>query len=332
MGGVVLLTISMDEYVIQSITLYDDTYKEGFTEPYSPNEHDQLQAFEALECICEEEDVVSSIGQIKKMEDETLSGLIGPKRLEVTLRQFGGGKEKKFVVVDLAPPSLHFKTYSFTGREWKVYQKKLESVVTTAWSSGHWLARIDAFLPGGAGSATDHFTPQNQPRAWAALERMFNKFKQSELQVLRNWEMDEEGDEDLDLVGYDEGFYGPAHRSQHWTNRIPYHYTPSPPQEAYFRVAGDEVGAVIHREQLKNWEGEGQPSPEQSLKDMLEAKESEKKDEAGETSPSSSTTSQTSDDCCSDCGGSGCPTTYCIEEFEAGGLGGIPIDGSYPIH
>ena len=82
---------------------------------------------------------------------------------------------------------------------------------------------------------------------------------------------------------------------------------------------------------MENWEKEGRPTPEHSLKEMLEAKEAEKKDEAGEADASSSTTSQTSDDRCSDCGGSDCPAAYCHEDFEAGGLGGM-VGGSYPIH
>lgn len=332
-GGIAMITVSLTDYIIQDITLYDDQYTSGYTEPYGPNEHDQIQAFEALECICEEEEVVSSIGQVKeKVEDEKLSGLAGPKRIEITLRQLGRAVEKKLVVTDVMPPSGHYSSYSVAGREWK--GKTLENTISTLWSSSNWLARIDAYLPGGQGSASDHFTPQNQEQAWASLEKMFYKFKPAELTVLKNWTLDDDDDPIMDIYGGE--WYGPTHRSQHWTNKSPSHY--APPQSAHFRVAGDEVGAVIHIEQQKTWEEEGSPDPEQSLKEMLEAKEDEKKADAGTVSTASGSGKaandpQTSDDRCGECGGNDCPSAFCVEDaYGVGVSGGIPIDGSYTVH
>ena len=324
-----MLSVTMDEVIVQSITLYDNDYPKGYTEPYSEVEHDQIQAFEALSCICEEEHVVTSLNATEeKLEDDTLSGLIGPKRLEITLRTTGMTGDTKLVVTDVMPPSGHYSSYSVAGRLWR--NKILERVISTKWSSSCWLARIDAFLGGMGGSATDHFTPQNQEQAWATLEKMFYKFKPAELTVVKNWTpADQDDDDDW---GYGGEWYGPAHRSQHWTNRTPSTYAP---KEAHFRVAGDEVGAVIHKEQLKTWEEEGSPNPEQSLKEMLEAK-AEKKAEAGSTSDGGAsgggTTTPASDDGCADCGSTSCPPHMCEQDFGIGTGGGIPIDGSYTIH
>lgn len=324
--------ICLDHHIIWSISMYDHQFKSGYTEPYSSVEYDQIQAFECLESICEEENVVTSIGQIKEVKDEIVPGLVGPKRIEITLRNHGGGKEVKLVVVDVMPPSGHYSYYSVCGREWKVYQKKLDKTPTTIWGTGKWLARLDAYLGGGQGSATEHFTPQNQEQAWAQLEKMFYKFQKSELQVIRGWTVDEAGDAEYDdLVGYGGEFYGPTHRGQHWTNRTPSHYNTTP-EKAHYRVSGDEVGAVLYREQHESWEEEGSPDPEQSLKELLEAK-AEKKDEAGanSTSDGSGEASDTPDRC-TDCGGTDCHTAYCNEDIDLGAYGGVVIDGSYTVH
>lgn len=323
-----MMTISLDDYIIQSITMYDNQYTGGYTELYSPNEYDQTQAFECLEGICEEEDVVSSIGQIKEVEDEKLSGLAGPKRIEITLKSHNGIlPEKKLVVTDVMPPSGHYKEYSVRGRQWQ--GKKLEKAENTLWGSSNWLARIDAYLPGGQGSATDHFSPQNQDQAWSTLERMFYKFKPAELTVIRNWTLGDDDDPIMDIYGGE--WYGPTQRSQHWTNRVPAAYAP---KEAYYRVAGDEVGAVIHREQQKIWEKEGSPDPEESLKEMLETKAEKKAEtEANGDPDGSGKDSKTSDDRCNECGGNDCPAAWCNEDAYAVGVsGGIPVDGSYMIH
>jgi len=327
LGGIAMLTVTLDDYIIKSVTLYDGTYTQGYTEAYGPSEHEQIQAFECLENICEEEEVVSSIGRLKE-EDTELSGLVGPKRLEITLRSHGSTVERKLVVTDLMPPTGHYRYYSVSGREWKVYQKKLDRLNTTLWGSSAWLSRIDAYLAGGEGSCTEHFTPQNQEEAWGLLEKMFYKFKPAEITVLKNWTIDEAGDDDDDW-GYGGVFYGPTHGGQHWTNRSPAAYAP---KEAHFRVAGDEVGAVIHREQKKIWEESGSPSPQDTLQAILEPK-IEKKDEAGDDDDASGNSSSTTDDSCSECGGDDCHPAYCVQDFGIAAFGpAIPVDGGYTVH
>ena len=318
-------TVRLNDYVVQSITLYDGTYKDGYKEQYSTNEHEQTQAFESLMSICKEEKVVSSIWDSEEMEDDKLSGLAGPKRIEVTLRYHQSKVEKRLVVLDVVPPKGHFNSYSISGRTWDIY-KKLERLTTTQWAGAVWLTRIDVYLGGEEGSATDHFTPQTQARAWAVLEKMFLKFQRSELTVLKNWEADGEGDL-IAQCGYAGRFYGPNEHSQHWTNKTPAAYEP---KKAYYRVSGDEVGAMIHREQQKNWEEEGKPDPEASLKKMLEAK-TEKKSEAGGT-PDSGTNSQTFNGRCNDCGSYECSPAFCNEDIDLAAFGGVVLNGGSSIH
>ncbi len=327
--------VNLDQYTIVSITLYDKTYEEGYTEPYGGVEYDQILAFEVLEEIYKEEDLVTSLGKINEVEDKAVSSLIGPKRLEITLRALGNAGSKKLVVTDVVPPTGHYQRYSVSGREWETYQKKLDKGISTFWATSHDLIRVDAYLGGGAGSATEHFTPLDQERAWAALEKMFLKFKSAEVQVLKNWEVNEAGAAADDNWGYGGEWYGPNNRSQHYTNRLPSHYEPKKPEKAHYRVAGDEVGAVIHLAQKKVWEEEGSPDAGQSLKEMLEAKETEKKSDAGDAASdggSSGGSTEEPDFSCDDCGGDECHPAYCLKDFGAGMSGGVVIDGSFSVH
>ena len=327
--------VSLDLYTIVSITLYDKTYEDGYTEPYGGVEYDQILAFEALEEICRDEELVTPLGKINEVEDKAVSSLIGPKRLEITLRALGNAGEKKLVVTDVVPPTGHYANYSVSGREWTTYQKKLDKGASTLWGTSHDLVRIDAYLGGGNGSATEHFTPRDQERAWAALEKMFIKFKPAEVQVLKNWEVDIVGAANNDDWGYGGEWYGPNNRGQHYTNRVPSAYAPKRPEKAHFRVAGDEVGAVIHLEQKKVWEEEGSPDAEQSLKEMLEAKEAEKKCDAGNAASnggSSGGSTEEPDFSCDDCGGDECHPAYCLKDFGVGVAGGVLIDGRFSVH
>jgi hypothetical protein len=328
--------VNLDLYTIVSITLYDKTYEDGYTEPYGGVEYDQILAFEALEEIYRDEELVTPLGKINEVEDKAVSSLIGPKRLEITLRALGNAGEKKLVVTDVVPPKGNYQNYSISGREWATYQKKLDKVPSTLWATTYDLVRVDAYLGGGNGSATEHFTPRDQERAWAALEKMFIKFKPAEVQVLKNWEVDLVGGAAVDdNWGYGGEWYGPNNRSQHYTNRVPSHYAPKRPEKAHYRVAGDEVGAVIHLEQKKVWEEEGSPDAEQSLKEMLEAKEAEKKGDAGDTASdggSSGGSTEESDFSCDDCGSDECHPTYCLKDFGVGVAGGLLIDGRFNVH
>ncbi len=312
-----MISVSLSNYTVESITLYDKQYTSGYTESYSDTDEDQSQAFEILESCCDEEDIVSSVGGIKEAEDKQLSGVDGPKRIEVTLRKFGMiPGEIKLVVTDVVAPTGFYRDYSVSGREWSVPYKELTKGVTTMWGHGVWISRLDTHLAQGSGSANEHFTVQDQPKAWDTLHERFSKYKHHEIQLIKNWTVSEDIGLDPDW-GYGEGYAGPINRSQHWTNRTPSNYGP---KEAHYRVSGDEVGAVLYRKQKEAWEEEGRPDPEQSLQKMLESVKDSK-----ESDPEPEANTQR---VCSDCGGTGCDETYCNSEFGLGGwignLAGIP--------
>ncbi len=285
-----------------------------------------------MESVCEEEDITSSIDKIKEEEDEKLSGRLGPMRIEATLKAFSNQTERKYVVTGLTPPGGYFNSYSLSGRLWIKHPERLSKASVTSWNTNNYLTRIDAYLPGGIGSATDYFSNMNQPKAWETLERMFSKFKEPELMLVRNWEVDEVVvDGDYDICGYSGQWYGNTNRSQHWTNRTPAAYAPKVPDKAHYRVAGDEVGAVIHIEQRGTWEKEGSPSPEQSLEEMLEPIV-EKKPEAGTNSASngSGATSQAPSGSCDECDGDDCLPGWCEEVGAYAGV--FLMDGRYNVH
>lgn len=324
-----VVTVAMDDIIIRSITLCDITYPKGYTEAYSENEHEQVEAFEMLSACSEEEHIITSLSNpTGEAEEQELPGLVGPKRIEVTLRAHNGAPDIRLVVTDIMPPAKHYSVYTVTGRIWR--GKALEKAISTRWASSMWLARIDTYLGGTDGSATEHFTLKDQKQAWAALEKSFYKLKPAELRIIQNWDVKNDSSEEW--TGYGSEWFGPTHRSQHWTSRAPYNYTPA---KAHFRVAGDEVGAVLYQKQLQSWEEEGKIPPDKSLKELLETK-AEKESDAESTSDKSSSEKDTQviDDNsgCPDCGKTSCPPHMCEQDFGIGTGGGITLDGSYTIH
>jgi hypothetical protein len=325
--------IDPDAFFILNVTLYDHQHQNGYTEAYSISAEGQEEAFEIIEGICAEENVTASL--INKVpKEETVSALVGPKRLEITLRPLNGSGEKRLVMTDLMPPSGHYKCYSVSGRAWTPGQKGLSTNVETTWGSSYWLSRIDAYLGGSAGSATDHFTPQNQEMAWASLEKMWYRFQEAEKRVIRNWTVmgptTPAAAADDDVYGGE--WYGPATHSQHWTQRTPSAYDTTP-IVAFFRVRGDEVGAEIHKEQEDAWWAEhGGKDPAEMLVALLApAEKKPKADSPQETSSGDGTPA--ADDVCAECGGAQCTDNYCIEALDLAAFGGqVVADGRYTIH
>jgi hypothetical protein len=314
-------TICLEDYIVYSVTLYDDQFEQGYTEGFTSGERDQKEAFECLENICGESEVVTSFNIPKDAEDGRVSAKVGPKRIEITLRMTGGaGTEKKLVVTDVIGPSGFYNHYSVSGRTWNTARTKLDKQITTLWASSHWIAKVESYLAGGQGSAVDHFTSSDGDKAWVYIETMLLKFKPAEIAVITGWDACP-ADDDLDYASYGGEFFGPQYQSQHWT-KGPSHYAP---KTAYYRVAGDEVGAMLHREQRGAWEKAGGVPPEQSLKEMLRSS-AEKKEDAGVGDESSSGGSQESDDRCSECGGTACSSAYCFEDDGIAGLG-VPFIG-----
>lgn len=324
--------IDLAGFYVLNVTLYDNQNKNGYTEAYSISEEGQDSAFEVLEQICAEENVTATLMN-KPPKEETVPALIGPKRLEITLRSLNGSGERRLVVTDLMPPAGHYKYYSVSGREWTANQKTLKVPCETVWGSSYWLARIDAYLGGSAGSATDHFTPANQETAWASLEKMWYRFQEAEKRVIKNWTP--LGSETTSVLDDEDAYggewYGPARHSQHWTQRTPSVYD-TKPVTAFFRVRGDEVGAEIHKEQEDAWWAEhGGKDPAEMLAELLAP--AEKKPEAGTSQESGSgSATPATDGVCSECGGNECPTTYCLQDVGLAAFGGVVADGRYTIH
>ena len=316
--------LHLSTYIIAAITLYDVLNPKGYVETYCKDEKAQDEAFETLEDIFKEYDVITPMRKNSEPEEEDkLSVLVGPKRLEVVLRKLGEpGIERRVVVTDLLSPAQHFSSYSVAGRTWEVYQKKLRRLpIEHTWSSTHWLVRIDAYIGGLMGSSVEHFTQATQQKAWAVLEELWAKFKPTEILVIKNWEVNIDGEEDeLEDAWQYGGCVGAG--GGHWTGRAPAHYDVTP-RVAHYRVSGDEVGAVLYREQVKVWEKEGSPTPEQSLQEMLEAEK--------ETSVEKkiSTTKRPGNGVCNGCGAVGCDAVECID---VAALGGTLIDGTYTVH
>lgn len=329
--GLVMRDLHMGAYLLSAITLHDEDNPKGYTETYTTDEKGQSEAFETLKDIFKEYDVITPMRKnSEKEKGNKLPGLVGPKRLEVVLRKLGQpGVERRVVVTDLMSPAQHFSSYSVSGRTWEVYQKKLRRLpIETTWSSSHWLARIDTYIGGLMGSSVEHFTQSTQKDAWAMLERLWAKFKPAEILVVKNWDVNVDSDDDEFADAWQYGGYaGGAGGGEHWTNRTPPYYDITP-KVAHYRVSGDEVGAVLYREQVKVWEEEGSPTPEQSLKEVLEAKEKTSAEKKISTTKSS-TTKGSSNGVCNGCGAVGCDAVECID---ADALGGTLIDGTYTVH
>ena len=167
-------------------------------------------------------------------------------------------------------------------------------------------------------------------KAWDILHRMISKFEDSELKVVEKWNTGAASNqldpEDLDYLGE---FYGGHFGGQHYTARVPSVYRV---KEAHYRVKGDEVGAVLYREQRKTWEEEGQVDPELSLKELLKVPEAkdEKKATVRTVKPDPSNDNQ-----CLNCGRrgyvkiqSGCLYSLCDEaDPPLMLLPGVPFSG-----
>lgn len=347
MGDHVLMRdIEFDRYLVTSITLYDDMYEDGYTESYGTVAYDQNEAFALLEKLSGEENIGTSVGQIiEKGGKAVAGGLTGPKRLEIIARikashrnihTFGN---RKVIVTSVVPPAGHYKTHTISGREWLSGREHLGKGLCTLYSSSYNLMRIDSYPGQGAGSSSDHFTTLNQEDAWESLERLFGEFKtedlqkirgwNAELQKIRDWNADAAGKEWEDEMAPYGGSQSLGSGSQNRVGGQDFKGTHTP-QEAHFRVAGDEVGIAIHQEQEKAWKEGGETSPKESLKKLLELK-TEKKETAGSTAPNRTHLGVVTV-CCKKCGGTQCHPTLCLKGFGTQATGETSSSGHTYVH
>ena len=300
--------------------MYDREHPDGHKELLLTNDKEQTEAFETLESLCESEEIVTHIGSLKETKEKPVSRVSGPRRIEVSLRVILTGQEIKLVVTDVMAPAGHYRDYSVTGRKWRILHNELDKSTTVAWGLGYNITKLETFL-GGGGSTVQSFTSGGQENAWSTLKRLFDDFRPVEIVILKNWDVNPTDD----LVdfggGYGEAWTGDTHRTQHWTNHTPVNYAP---QKAYYRVAGDEVGAVIHREQKEVWENEGSLNPAESLEEILKSKSNK-----SVTNPPKV---ETSPDLCTGCGGVNCNPGYCNEDIDLAMFGGGVINGGHRIN
>ena len=306
-GGLIKRDIVLDSYIIKSVTLYDSESPGGYTENYGTAHHEQMEAFSMLEQACQEYETITMIGTRKKEESEMVA-LGGPRRVEITLRATMGAVEKKHLLLDIMPPKDAFHLYSVNVRAF-LPSKRLSHQRQTLSSTQYWLVKVDEFHGGAGGCTTRNFDTSQQIQAWSVAEKAYYKLHIGERKVLQNWYPPVA----THLQGGQADTYGDVwagqYSSQHW-NLAQSAHVHGRPEPAHFRAAGDVAGRGIHEEQQATWEKQGALSPEESLERMLARKEP---------------VAETKATFCSECGKTGCPDNYCMEEVDASltlGLGG----------
>jgi hypothetical protein len=240
--------LSMENYLIRAVLLGEVDGSGPVHEPYSTSREDQNDAFETIKKLLEEE------ADFRKMEEEkeekagpTL--IAGPKRLEILFQAWTLGHEQvRYVVTSFTGHTGHHKYCSVVGRKWEKHPSILAKTQSSVHSNTHSIKQIFVYAGGVTGAATVEsigVVKEEQDRGWKIVEREYLKMMQAELNVVKRWDV-------ASGLGTDEEdeMFGEA---SYW-NRTPYAYRPVPPPIAYFRVAGDEIGVTIHREQQKKME------------------------------------------------------------------------------
>ncbi len=275
-GGCVLRDIRMSDFWVLSAT---DRPESGLPKGYlyDLTEESQWDAEDDIQSTLEET-VPTPLTEAPEGDGVVSSVLGGPKRLEVEIRS-QAGVSKKLVVIDIMEPNGVWHDYSLTGRELK--GGELAKGQTVSYAPGWKIMRLDTVLASSMGSTCDTFTAttQDQTRAWKCLIKVWGAFSVSEKKVLQHWSPEKtssQGDdyEDEYGEGWGSGVYGhnTGHCGQHWTNSMPNHYAAKKVEPAQYRVNGDEIGALLFRQQEDELE-EALP-----LLEILERME--KKDEA----------------------------------------------------
>jgi len=217
-----------------------------------------------------------------RKEETEVPRRAGPKRIEILIAS-KGATAKRLVVTDVVSPNQYFQGYTVRGRSFSPNGQELYQEPEFHYSESAEISQIDQFRLNAAGSASEFFTTESKRKeAWNTLGRRFRVLNQGEITRIKGWVVAPAGDanEDDDETGYDYlvDMTGGACGGTNWTNRSPYHYQPEKPKPAHFRVSGDEVGAILHKEQTEKWRKKGQ-------KVFQTAEGAEKKSEAETLSP-----------------------------------------------
>ncbi len=336
----------LSDIILASITYYDDQYPDGVSESFVEADVSQEDALRNLDHLFSAYEVVTSILD-EEPEEEThvTKSIYGPKRLEVTLRRRDlkavdySTRDHCFVelvVLRLVSPKEPFPDYTLHGRAKLGIRGNLDDDISCYTSETYYLTRI-AVCSGGM-EAWHQVTPytlshEQQESAWQNLDRLLSKFRPSELLVVDRWQkagsiihLTGNGAVDTGLALATrlrrERLRANVHNSgdKSWLKPEPGAWDKNNKRSPHFRVAGDEVGALIHRKQQETREEEhGGKDPAKVLREMLEPPEEEveeKKEEAGTDAASSvsggyTPGSKSGDDECDDCGGFDCPAAWC---------------------
>ena len=272
-AGTVLADLILDGYIIKAIII---KFPEGPKEQtFRDNPQDQKEAFETIQ-------------QFLKDEEEEEKEEESPRRVEIVIRRKREGwTETRLVVVSFSPPLGQFNYSAVRGRAWRPYRKNLSVASEHFSSTTHEISQIIC-INGKDGLVlqdTYGYDLLDQTKAWIRLEREFKSLTNAEIEIIRSWKV---GNGHAIIGGYSSSGYP----SNYW-NRVPDAYQPRPPAVAYFRVAGDQLGMEILKEQQER----GEPP---SLEELIAAEK-----EKGPTAESAPVAPQTGDQLC-DCGSHTC--------------------------
>jgi hypothetical protein len=273
--------------------------------------HDQEEQNEAIETLI---DLLGMEERAEDHEEEAMTTMSGPKRMEVELKQINTPSVVRNVVVTtIMPPKEHFKNYMIGGRIYKACGT-LEKFKSTGMSSDMWKITEIKQYPGGFSSpATTYYGTHSIERidaAWEKIVTFIEGLQPSEINVIQGWErkVNPLDDDEDDLYGY--GGMG----GSHYTQRVPNHYqnTYKPPV-AMLRTAGDEVGELLHLDTCEQEVSRPDDEREMDILEYLEKKgeaETEENPEA-EISASVERSSKPSGDGGSSNGGDGGTVIFC---------------------
>lgn len=229
-------------------------------EDFSTAPETQNEAFQLIEQFLADEEGFQSLEAERKADvgDRRL----GPRRVEVLIQERKPtrlpAKRKRLLVTSVLEPSGHFQSHVVSGREWISLEKRELSDVVVNFNSDI-IDIIELFIYDEGSiykEEAEPFTtePTKQSTAWKRLLREHGRLEHVEKVQLTKWD---------GVVGMSPAVTPPAPTypdvdpdddyGYGWINRTPSTYKPSPPHRAYFRVAGDNVGAELlqkHRQKL----------------------------------------------------------------------------------
>lgn len=267
-----------DFWIVSSTFTFGDLSQGSISDVFAMSDQDQEDAFDIIKQFLVEENVAPLRIEALGGEDTVSLRSTGPKRLQVELKN-GSGKLDKVILTDVVEPAGSWNHYTLTG---KIIEEGVLTGGIGTYHSGGWkIFRIDIILGNSGGAAVEHYSGSNtsQNSAWSGLVAMWGRFKTHEKSAVKNWSpVGTEVNAGAHTGGFGQYSYS---GNNHWTNRTPSAYN-TKPEAAHFRVRGDEVGAILFREQS------GALGNPMAMEDAL--KYMEKKDEAEAAEESSADT------------------------------------------